>query len=80
MTSIGYSDGLFQQQNNCQPQNQHFRHQYSSLQKEQLPPICGAKQLCKLKRFFTSLFSISSKISPKVDLHVKELCLSLVVR
>ena len=61
-------------------QNGFFYHQQYASAQQQLTLICGAKQLAKLKRFLTSLYSISSKASPKVHLQVTELCLSLVVR
>ncbi|KAJ8271330.1 hypothetical protein COCON_G00101890 [Conger conger] len=38
----------------------------ASLSNQQLPPACGARQLCKLKRFLTTLQQFGNDISPEI--------------
>ncbi|KAG9352482.1 hypothetical protein JZ751_020896 [Albula glossodonta] len=38
----------------------------ASLSTQQLPPACGARQLCKLKRFLTTLQQFGNDISPEI--------------
>ncbi|CAB1339512.1 unnamed protein product [Coregonus sp. 'balchen'] len=45
---------------------------------EQLPPACGARQLCKLKRFLTTLQQFGNDISPEIGERVRSLVLGLV--
>lgn len=52
----------------------------SSLSNQQLPPACGARQLCKLKRFLTTLQQFGNDISPEIGERVRSLVLGLVVR
>eukprot|EP00066_Takifugu_rubripes_P019163 XP_011608429.1 PREDICTED: protein CBFA2T3 isoform X4 [Takifugu rubripes] len=44
----------------------------------QLPPACGARQLCKLKRFLTTLQQFGNDISPEIGERVRSLVLGLV--
>ncbi|XP_077419732.1 protein CBFA2T3 isoform X4 [Vanacampus margaritifer] len=50
----------------------------SSLSNQQLPPACGARQLCKLKRFLTTLQQFGNDISPEIGERVRSLVLGLV--
>uniref|UniRef100_A0A3B3QSA4 CBFA2/RUNX1 partner transcriptional co-repressor 3 n=1 Tax=Paramormyrops kingsleyae TaxID=1676925 RepID=A0A3B3QSA4_9TELE len=50
----------------------------ASLSTQQLPPACGARQLCKLKRFLTTLQQFGSDISPEIGERVRSLVLGLV--
>ncbi|XP_060694297.1 protein CBFA2T1 [Hemiscyllium ocellatum] len=50
----------------------------SSLTNQQLPPPCGSRQLCKLKRFLTTLQQFASDLSPEVGEYVRNLVLGLV--
>ncbi|XP_072527097.1 protein CBFA2T3 isoform X2 [Salminus brasiliensis] len=49
-----------------------------SLPTQQLPPACGARQLCKLKRFLTTLQQFGNDISPEIGERVRSLVLGLV--
>lgn len=51
----------------------------ASLSNQQLPPACGARQLCKLKRFLTTLQQFGNDISPEIGERVRSLVLGLVV-
>lgn len=51
----------------------------ASLPTQQLPPACGARQLCKLKRFLTTLQQFGNDISPEIGERVRSLVLGLVV-
>ncbi|XP_065676142.1 protein CBFA2T3 isoform X2 [Hydra vulgaris] len=44
----------------------------------QLPPICGARQLSKLKRFLTTLQQFGSDISPDIGERVRVLIVNLI--
>uniref|UniRef100_A0A8C1KY90 CBFA2/RUNX1 partner transcriptional co-repressor 3 n=1 Tax=Cyprinus carpio TaxID=7962 RepID=A0A8C1KY90_CYPCA len=50
----------------------------ASLPTQQLPPACGARQLCKLKRFLTTLQQFGNDISPEIGERVRSLVLGLV--
>ncbi|XP_076739636.1 protein CBFA2T3 isoform X6 [Maylandia zebra] len=50
----------------------------ASLSNQQLPPACGARQLCKLKRFLTTLQQFGNDISPEIGERVRSLVLGLV--
>ncbi|XP_018594257.2 protein CBFA2T3-like isoform X1 [Scleropages formosus] len=50
----------------------------ASLSTQQLPPACGARQLCKLKRFLTTLQQFGNDISPEIGERVRSLVLGLV--
>uniref|UniRef100_UPI00398ED0A0 protein CBFA2T1 isoform X2 n=1 Tax=Pristiophorus japonicus TaxID=55135 RepID=UPI00398ED0A0 len=50
----------------------------ASLTNQQLPPACGARQLCKLKRFLTTLQQFANDISPEIGERVRTLVLGLV--
>ncbi|XP_026176156.1 protein CBFA2T3 isoform X7 [Mastacembelus armatus] len=50
----------------------------ASLSNQQLPPACGARQLCKLKRFLTTLQQFGTDISPEIGERVRSLVLGLV--
>ncbi|XP_043563432.1 protein CBFA2T3-like [Chiloscyllium plagiosum] len=50
----------------------------SSLTNQQLPPPCGVRQLCKLKRFLTTLQQFASDLSPEIGEYVRNLVLGLV--
>ncbi|KAJ3593322.1 hypothetical protein NHX12_005657 [Muraenolepis orangiensis] len=50
----------------------------ASLSHQQLPPACGARQLCKLKRFLTTLQQFGNDISPEIGERVRSLVLGLV--
>ncbi|XP_035273986.1 protein CBFA2T3 isoform X5 [Anguilla anguilla] len=50
----------------------------ASLPTQQLPPACGARQLCKLKRFLTTLQQFGNDISPEIGERVRTLVLGLV--
>ncbi|KAI1889918.1 hypothetical protein AGOR_G00167860 [Albula goreensis] len=50
----------------------------ASLSTQQLPPACGARQLCKLKRFLTTLQQFGNDISPEIGERVRTLVLGLV--
>ncbi|XP_012667483.1 protein CBFA2T3 isoform X1 [Otolemur garnettii] len=50
----------------------------ASLSTQHLPPACGARQLCKLKRFLTTLQQFGSDISPEIGERVRTLVLGLV--
>ncbi|KAG7469747.1 hypothetical protein MATL_G00132100 [Megalops atlanticus] len=50
----------------------------SSLGNPQLPPVCGARQLSKLKRFLTTLQQFGGDISPEIGERVRTLVLGLV--
>ncbi|KAG7258798.1 hypothetical protein CRUP_001182 [Coryphaenoides rupestris] len=51
---------------------------HASLSNQQLPPACGARQLCKLKRFLTTLQQFGNDISPRFGERVRSLVLGLV--
>lgn len=51
----------------------------AALPTQQLPPACGARQLCKLKRFLTTLQQFGNDISPEIGERVRSLVLGLVV-
>lgn len=46
---------------------------------QHLPPTCSARQLCKLKRFLTTLQQFGRDISPEIGARVRSLVLGLVV-
>ncbi|XP_078066596.1 protein CBFA2T1 isoform X2 [Mustelus asterias] len=50
----------------------------ASLSNQQLPPACGARQLCKLKRFLTTLQQFANDLSPDIGERVRSLVLGLV--
>ncbi|XP_026988797.2 protein CBFA2T3 isoform X1 [Tachysurus fulvidraco] len=50
----------------------------AALPTQQLPPACGARQLCKLKRFLTTLQQFGNDISPEIGERVRSLVLGLV--
>ncbi|XP_041047460.1 protein CBFA2T3-like isoform X2 [Carcharodon carcharias] len=50
----------------------------ASLTNQQLPPACGARQLCKLKRFLTALQQFANDLSPEIGERVRSLVLGLV--
>ncbi|XP_028811641.1 protein CBFA2T3 isoform X2 [Denticeps clupeoides] len=50
----------------------------AALSTQQLPPACGARQLCKLKRFLTTLQQFGNDISPEIGERVRSLVLGLV--
>lgn len=45
---------------------------------QHLPPTCSARQLCKLKRFLTTLQQFGRDISPEIGARVRSLVLGLV--
>ena len=51
----------------------------SSLISQQLPPVSGARQLSKLKRFLTTLIQFGMDISVEIGERVRSLVLALVV-
>ncbi|XP_060040996.1 protein CBFA2T3 isoform X2 [Erinaceus europaeus] len=50
----------------------------AALTTQHLPPACGARQLCKLKRFLTTLQQFGNDISPEIGERVRTLVLGLV--
>ncbi|XP_042636657.1 LOW QUALITY PROTEIN: protein CBFA2T3 [Orycteropus afer afer] len=50
----------------------------ASLSTQHLPPACGARQLCKLKRFLTTLQQFGRDIAPEIGERVRTLVLGLV--
>ncbi|XP_067905081.1 protein CBFA2T1 isoform X6 [Heterodontus francisci] len=50
----------------------------ASLTNQQLPSTCGTRQLCKLKRFLSTLQQFANDISPEIGERVRSLVLGLV--